>query len=337
MPTAETPESARSPDALRAWAARDPLFVVAFAALALGSWSAVFRSGFLPGAGSRLVLALYAIALPASATIFAERFGRSRWLAVFTFPLAWNAAIERGPLAFAAALPVMLLAIAALDRALEAPSVPRLAGAAALALLTACCHLVPFALYVPAAGLVIAARSREAGARATRGAAVALAVAAIGAALHLRLAEPARWDAIGAALAAGPDAPLEALREIYHRVLINVPGRADDYALMAIALAWLLTTTFAAERASGGETAPLRLRDFVPEAAFFLAALGYFVVPKSLDLPGDPRLGLLPIASLFGAVLARGPLDGWRRALLLPAIAAALVYPHLLVGIEAAP
>ena len=316
----------------------DRLFAVTFAALALATLVpvAVLRGmdGRLDGL-SRLLVAIDVIALPAAVAVFAEHFGRSRWLAVFAFPLAWNVALGRGDLLFATALPFMLLAIRAIDlsvgRAADPsdgrPAASRFIAALAPLLLAFFLHPVPFLVALVVGALVVVARGRAGIAACALGAAATVAF------LDLRLVH-ATWQRIGISLekGSGADPPLDALHELHRRVIITWPERGDDLVLMGLALAWLLVAGVAAERVRDDDAAGGRLRALIPEAGFVLAAVAYFLVPRRFDFFGDMRLQLLPIAALFGATLARGPIAGWRRALLLPAILAALVYPIQLAG-----
>ena len=64
---------------------------------------------------NRLVLGLYALALPASFLLLLRAFGRSRWLVLLVFPLVHNGLVIWGWIANALALPIFVVTVALLQ------------------------------------------------------------------------------------------------------------------------------------------------------------------------------------------------------------------------------
>ena len=123
----------------RAW--RDPwlprAFVVAWlVALALvwgtrlgplGGLAAHLTGAPPVGVGLKLLVSLYAAALPASVALYSARFDRSPWLGLLAFPLVWSDALVAGHLTFCLGLPALLVALAALDAVVEKRTPARVA------------------------------------------------------------------------------------------------------------------------------------------------------------------------------------------------------------------
>src|SRR5260370_233592 len=95
---------------------------------------------------NKIYLSAYAALLPLSVAALAERMGRNRWLALFSFPLVFNMNFSYGFITFCIGLVVLNFAIVVLDRFLEAPTRRR---GVALALLTPglyTTHVLPWML-----------------------------------------------------------------------------------------------------------------------------------------------------------------------------------------------
>ena len=94
-----------------------------------------------------IFMTAYIVATPLCGFAFARATGRSPWLALLLLPLAVSIYFQWGFIAFCAGVMLMLPAMAALYRLLDAPT---LRGAIALALWTAALYLfqiVPWAAF----------------------------------------------------------------------------------------------------------------------------------------------------------------------------------------------
>src|SRR6266542_5771141 len=69
---------------------------------------------------NKVYLSAYTLALPLATLALARQMGRSRWLALFAFPLVFNLNFTFGFITFCAGLVLLLLALVAADRFLEA-------------------------------------------------------------------------------------------------------------------------------------------------------------------------------------------------------------------------
>lgn len=279
---------------------------------------------------NKLWLTLYTLAVPASLGAVALRFGRSPWLALLGCPLVFSGALASGPLSFSAGLPCALFALAALDRMLERPSARRAAAVVALALGAYFLHPAAWLLFhCLALVLVVAEVARR------RAALLAVGVLA---ALALTLALQLRWAQAAAAPFAAAVPPrfepaAEAAGNLHHRVLYAIPGSIDEACLLLLCASWLLLC--ASARRDGAEPYRPRLRDFVPEIGFALCVTAYLFSPVSAGGPFSIFSGgarFVAPAALCGALAPRGPIAGWRRLFLAPALAACVVFPLTLAS-----
>lgn len=104
---------------------------------------------------NRLVLSLYAAGLPLSMLALLRAHGRDPALALLAAPLVYNVFFFMGFANYITALPLMLWGLALLQRCLNAPNWPRVAGLSALALVLFYSHAQAFALYGLLAGLTV--------------------------------------------------------------------------------------------------------------------------------------------------------------------------------------
>lgn len=65
---------------------------------------------------NKVILSFYIVAFPASFLYFLLSFGRSRWLAFFSFPLVYNSMFSYGFVSFVLGMPLLLLAVGAYRR-----------------------------------------------------------------------------------------------------------------------------------------------------------------------------------------------------------------------------
>lgn len=140
------------------WYAVDKYHVIDFSKTQYLSWYlAVDALAYLMPleAANRVVLSLYAAGLPLAMLALLRAHGRDPALALLAGPLVYNVFFFMGFANYITALPLMLWALALLQRCLDAPRWPRIAGLAALALLLFYSHAQAFALYGLLAGLTV--------------------------------------------------------------------------------------------------------------------------------------------------------------------------------------
>ena len=122
-------------------------------------------------AAARVFLSLYVLALPWAAMALARALGRPPALGLFAIPLALNANLYYGFIAYCWSVVLLLWALALLARQLDDPRAARGAGLALLAGALFFTHVQSFAfLLLAAAGFSLSsATSRRGGAPCARG------------------------------------------------------------------------------------------------------------------------------------------------------------------------
>lgn len=289
---------------------------------------------------NKLYLSLYVLALPASLLLLGRRLGRSRYLCLFGFPLAYSFAFSFGFIGFSMACALSHLSLLQADRCLERASGRRLLGLLLLLLVTYFTHFLPWLLAVLGCVPLGLARRPPAG-RALRVAAVLAGTCAL-AAVNLHFAARANLYGIAASaptLSFRAEGPLDALRQVPARLWLGWPGIVDD-ALLAVLVAGLAALLLTA-RARSGTSAAARA-DLLPLAWCGFALAGYALVPFYLLSPvhwWNAGGRLISPAVLQALLLPRGPIVGRWRALMLPPLAVCIAYPLLLserfVGFDA--
>jgi hypothetical protein len=281
---------------------------------------------------NKIYLSIYAAALPASVIAFGRRFGRSPWLALLTFPLVFSYSFGYGFITYCAGLPVVLFGLALLDAWLEQGGPARLAGALACAVAAYFLHFMPWMLLgVCAAPLLVAGAGRPR--RALAAAAGLLATVAFGwyvfrdNAAHNPLFGRSKLEFDGRY-----ERAIDCASQLYHRLLTAWPGRGDELTLLLLAVAWLAIAA-TGKRSADTPGEPRGLRAWYPELCFAICIAAYLLLPFHLKQPiewWNVNARLPAVAALFGALLPRGAIAGRRRLLLVPALAASLLYPVLL-------
>lgn len=279
---------------------------------------------------NKLVLSLYALALPVGAALLARQMGRSAWLALFAFPLVFNTSFQFGFVTFCIGLAMLPFALWALDRFLQAPSRGR---AAALGLITVALyfsHVLPWLFFGVAAAPLLFCH----GVRPRRIALAAglmlpsVAVASLGffAAAHGATAVqagPLHFSAKFIPL-------LDTIRQVPTSLLAGWPGPGGaSWVVVLLGLCWLaLLLTQSSderEREAGSGGFEYRL-----ELVCALAALAALLLPVHLYRPVDLwNIGqrFVAVAAILFALLPRGALVGQRRIILLPVLLLAFFYP----------
>lgn len=285
---------------------------------------------------NKIFLTAYVAALPLGALAFARRFGRSHWLALFAFPLVWNFNLADGFIAYCAGFAAVPLALVLVDEHCEAPTLPRALAVFAVGSLVYFFHLLAYVLFLVCAGLIVLVHSRPLSPRhlLVRGLPV-LSCAGIGAwALrHANNMNFHRVTGVGRDLIYDPVSGR--LGQIPDRLLNLVPGSVDELVLIVVAAAWLALAVTAARARSVEDPRARGLHGWGVESCLLAALALYLATPRSMQRPFYWHMinGRFVVAiALFGALTIRGAIAGWRRWLMLPVVAATLVYVIVLLG-----
>jgi hypothetical protein len=275
---------------------------------------------------NKIYLSAYLLAFPLGAALLAQRMGRSVWLSLFAFPLAFNFNFSFGFITYCAGATLLLYALWVLDRFLEAPSRGRAVALGLLTLALYTTHVLPWLFFGVAAMVLLFCH----GWRPRR------MLAAAG--LMLPSLVLAMWGFHRAAdgtthvqkgelqFKANYESILEVMQQAPNRVLAGWPGSRVYLVLLVLGLVWL--ALMSTSRAAPGDARPgYRYR---LELVFGLAVIACFALPIHQFKPVDLWMiggRFVSLALVFGALLPRGTIDGRRRWWLVPLIVLAVYYP----------
>jgi hypothetical protein len=278
---------------------------------------------------NKIYLSAYAALLPISVAALAERMGRNRWLALFSFPLVFNYNFGAGFISFCSGLVILNFAIVVLDAFLEAPTRRRALLLGLLTLALYFTHVLPW-LFFGVASLLLAG---------VHGWHPCRILAAFALELPSLL-----WGILAFHVAAGSETAVQPgplayvfwgerllvrLQEAPVRLIIGWGNDTAYWLLLALALAWLLLLMTA--RADGERDAPGRpLHAYRLELLLLLAVLAYLVLPRQLVKPVDLVIinaRFMTVIALFAALLPVGKIIGWRRWIFVPIIVIAIIHP----------
>lgn len=276
---------------------------------------------------NKIFLSAYLILFPLSVLSLARALGRSPWLALFAFPLAFNQNWIYGFASYLMSVTFALFALAALVSYLETRR-----PVWAIALGVACVisylgHIMPWCLFgVCAIGVLLAnVRRWQAGlvASVVMLPSVTMAVTAV-------LDEQSDHTYIKDAAFSG------VFREFYvsvlefpRRVMEIFPGNFDA-AVLAILCATLVGILVWEVAQPGTRAADRPGANGVVRICLWVLAIAYVALPYSIVRPMSwwyvaPRL---PSFIMVFVVLRLNPrLDGWRRLVLLPVIGCCIALP----------
>jgi hypothetical protein len=280
--------------------------------------------------GNRVFLTGYALLLPTAAALFAERFGKSPWLALFAFPLVWNFNLAEGFIAYVAGIAVTLLVLLLVDSHGERPTLRSGAMLLVAGSLIYFFHILAYVFFLVCGGLFVLARREPFHLRRllARGAPV-VGCAVIGAWAFLR-SNQIGFGPAGASPAGAPGGlsapvfmfdPLSVtLARLPERVFHLLGTRRETWVMIVLALSWLAI-------AVTGERSAEHRRE--PVIAFLVALALAIGLPRGMLRPFywymiNGRFAF--VAALFGALAVRGAAVGWRRWLFVPVAAAGLFY-----------
>jgi hypothetical protein len=270
---------------------------------------------------NRVLLTAYLVGVPLGLWTLTRRFERSAWLSLFGFPIAWTFNFTIGFISFALGMAIVPFALALFDRFCEKPGIARGIAAAVVGGGLFFCHLLPWGMYLGAAGLIgllYGFRPRKALIARFCVWAAALAAGLLvvlrGSTLHM--------GGVAGRLAWVRTAFPDAIRSFYDWVWNGWQGHDDEICVAFLGIAWVgLMVTGWRKR---GE---FRWLDLRAAACFLTAITAYFVLPRSLTSPAywwgiNVRFAVFTV--LFATLLVRGPIRGARRWLLAPLVAGAL-------------
>lgn len=140
------------------WFSVDKYHVIDFSRTQYLSWylSVDWLTYLMPlETANRVVLSIYAVGLPLSVLALLRAHGRDPALGLLAAPLVYNVFFFMGFANYFTAIPIMLWALALLQRCLDAPTWPKVAGLAALTVVLFYSHAQAFLLYGLLAGLTV--------------------------------------------------------------------------------------------------------------------------------------------------------------------------------------
>ncbi|HZS35977.1 MAG TPA: hypothetical protein VFF06_04085, partial [Polyangia bacterium] len=241
--------------------------------------------------GNRIFLTAYALALPGGAALFARRFNRSPWLALFAFPLVWNFNLAEGFIAYVSGVAATVLALVVVDWHCRRPTL----RSAALVILAGSSiyffHLLTYMLFLVCAGLLVFTQKEAF--RFTRllerGLPI-LCCAMVGIWAYQRSRDMGFGQGSGSALGFGgsgislakPEFNFDALPDILGRqpprVLNFLASHRDEWAAIALALSWFAIAVTAAR---ANDRTRIDAHDLGPEVCFLVAVAAVIFLPRS--------------------------------------------------------
>lgn len=283
---------------------------------------------------NRVVLSLYAVGLPLSILALLRAHRRDPVLALLAVPLVYNVFFFMGFANYITALPLMFWGLALLQRCLDAPTWPRVAGLAVLALVLFYSHAQPFLLYGLLAGLTVLLGARGWHPRHWYQAALHIAPALLAMAIwtsrSLILAGDAEWKAGHGGRNVAPSRvqfePIaERLQNLWTWWLDAYRDDLDEWLAVAwVALLLLAAVLSRPRRATASEH---WWRAKVPAVLAVVTVVAYLLCPVSWKWIWPISYRFIPVIALLAIVCVPGDswaLGRWGRAGLFVAPALAL-------------
>ena len=281
-----------------------------------GYYFSVLLFAFLVGVdiANRIVLSLYVTGLPIGFSLLAKQFGRSPHLGLFLFPLVWNFNFLIGFTPFCIGLLLIPYALILYDRFCQHPNWATALAAIVGGVITFFAHLLPWGMYIGAAGLVGLCHSERTLRRLLARFSVWLVPVLVGGYVMLH-GRGLAMGKVGRGLSWARRSFGENVRVFYDFVWNGCVGHEDEL------LIGILICTFVALFVTVPKSHKWQLRDLRAEACFLVAVVAYFVLPRSILQPEywwGVNIRFATMACAFAALLIRGPIVGWRRYLLVP-------------------
>jgi hypothetical protein len=278
---------------------------------------------------NKIYLSAYVLALPLGFALLADRFGRSPWLAIFTWPLVFNMNWMFGFITCCAGFAVLPYAVYALDLFLEAPTRKR--GIWLFVATTALyfTHVLPWLWFGAAAAILLFCHGWH----------PRRMLAAAGLMLPSLVIAVIGWRATATGFSDikhSSSLQFEAKWEKMSGLLSEIPNRlltqwqTDErgyWFIYCMAALWLLLALGSPPKEDGERRPgfPWRL-----ELLFFLATLAVFKLPIYQKKPIDLWMvggRFVALMAMLGSLLPRGPIRGRRLWLMLPVMAGCIWYP----------
>jgi hypothetical protein len=287
---------------------------------------------------NKIFLTVYALALPLGTLAFARRFERSPYLALFAFPIVWNFNLADGFVSYCGGMAAMVWGLWVVDKHCEKPTLRTALAVLAIGSAQYFFHILSYMFFLVAAGLLVFAQRRPFRIRhlVERGVPV-VASCAVGVWAWLYERSPGY-----ASIHKFPQTPRlpgdrnlifgtvpDNIAGVPQRLMNLLASSRDEWVLVVLAAAWLVIALTAARDREPDPRRPFSARALGPELCFLVAALGLLLLPVSMHKPFYWYMingRLIPVAAIFFALLVRGPVRGWRRALFVPVVAASLFY-----------
>jgi hypothetical protein len=262
---------------------------------------------------NRLLLSLYALGIPGATLYLALRLGRSPWLGMFAFPVVWNYSFSYGFIPFAMGMPLVLLMLALFDRFCERPTWALGAIVAVGGSLTFYFHLLPWGMYVGAAGMLGLLHEGRSFRRMLARAAVWGSAFTVGVATIL-FGKGYHMGTVAGHLAFKHYPITMFLKETYDFIWGGCAGHEDEVLAAALLASWI------ALRATA-RRAPFRWHDLRAAGMFVVAYGAYLLLPRSVLAPvywWGINIRFAAFAAIFLGLCIPGAIEGWRRWLLVP-------------------
>ena len=267
---------------------------------------------------NKLFLSAYLVLFPLSILSVARALGRSPWLALGAFPLAFNQNWIYGFSSFLMSVALSFFALAQVLWLLREPTTKRGLGLGVLCLLAYMFHILPWAMFGLGAIVLLWMWRRSV---------QAIFVAAVAMAPSVLLALYAIWDDRVEGVYMKGEGGFEgvfksfpaAVGEWPRRVMELFPGHTDGVVLLVLAL-----TTLALVWWRGAQGSPTLV------VLLVLMGLEYVTLPYSISKPMSwwfvsPRIPSMMAPLLL--LLPEGTFTGKQRLALLPIVLAGLVLP----------
>jgi hypothetical protein len=282
---------------------------------------------------NKIVQSAYVLAIPLAALLWAHRTGRSPWLSVLAFPLAYSFSWSLGFHPFNVGVALFFFAAAAVDAFLDRP---RAAAGVAVALLALACDyghpLAVLSLYLSVPVLLVAHRPSP------RRLALTLLLLLPGASLFAWQVLHPQVAWVAPAAAEGPRVAFEhmpaeyMLRYFPEHTLDTVSGPLDlagFWVLVASAVLLLAADALTREKGARFTWTGFVFRHRAALLALLMLGL-YFAVPYELERPFAWWFvggRFAPLACFFAFLIPSGDARGHRFFLFVPALVVALALP----------
>jgi hypothetical protein len=269
-------------------------------------------------AAARIVISLYVLGLPAAMALLARRFGGSKWVGLFGFPLAFNFNLQWGFLNYCLGLVAVLLALAAFDWFCEKPTWRRGLLAALSGGAVYFFHILPWGLYLACAGLIGLLHEKLTKRSLFLRLAVWSSSLVVGGAVTL-FGKTYHMGSVKLALKFYPirHHAGELANYLWHACASGV----DDMIGLLLLAMWAILFL-------GARREKLRLHDLRAVACVLTAITAYLVLPRSVLTPvywWGINVRFAAAIGIFLALTVRGELVGWRRLAMLPVAALSLI------------